>query len=587
MKKLLVVIVAVGLPLAIWAPDSSGRNIPAATNWMDIATGATADPGHNSGLAWGDFDGDGDDDLYLTKADLGEPNVLLMSNGDGSFDVCDVPVLGDTLTSLSASWGDFDHDGDPDLFLANLDGSNRVFRNDGAGGSCWQFTELFSANLALVGETTSAEWVDYDHDGQLEVYVSNRDGNNQLLAGGAGFVDVVPTDLLFPGASQGTAWCDYNGDLLPDMYLVGEDTNNFLYEQQGPSSFIEQTLTTNLSGQGCSWGDYDNDGDFDVFVTHWNRRDILWENQGGGVFAALTSSWLSNSNGQAAAWGDYDNDGFLDLFVANSYGPNELYHNEGGSGNFTLVGNVEPPATDRTIGAAWADVDLDGDLDLYLCNHDASNKLLRNDQSGATQWLRVEVRGVGTGAQSNGSALGAIIKVEAGGLTMWRQVSGSTGYGSQGPLVQHFGLAGETVVDRVTVTWPYRDGNGLHYQSQVTNLAANQTILMVEPVIAASAVPDRQLPLNYTLGRSVTNPFNPQTTLPYSLVQAGRVDLRVYDLNGNLVKVLIAGETLGAGQYSATWQGRDQAGKRVAAGVYFYHFLFDGVGETRRVVLVK
>ncbi len=599
MKKPIAFLLSVLLSSFIWTTGNAGLDPqdsglpndsiqPAATTWVDIATGPVADPGNNTGLAWGDFDGDGDDDLYLAKDDSGQANVLLVSNGDGSFEVCDVLVLGDTGVSLGASWGDYNNDGYADLFLANLDGGNRVFRNEGPGGNCAVFTEVFAADLNLTGESVGFEWVDYDHDGKLEVYVSNRDGANQLLSSANGFMDLAPVDLQYPNASQGAAWCDYNQDLKPDLFLVTEGFEHHLYAQQSPAAFADQVLTTKISGQGCSWGDYDNDGDFDVFVTYWGQNDVLWDNLGNGQFAPVTAPWLgTHDKGQSAAWGDYDNDGFVDLFVANSFEPNVLYHNEGGTGEFSVVTDLEGPATDRSIGAAWSDVDLDGDLDLYICNHNAANQLLRNDQSSQGNWLQVQVRGLADGTQSNGMALGAVIKVEAGGLTLWRQVSGSSGYASQSSLVQHFGLGSETAVDQVTVTWPYVNPDGSHHETVILDPATNGRLLVVEPPYSVSSVPDGQVPQTYALGQCHPNPFNPQTSLPFTLTEAGRVDLRVYDVSGNLVKILVAGETRAAGEYTVVWHGRDQAGNKASAGVYFYQFLVDGRGETRSAVMVK
>lgn len=600
MKKSIAFLLSVLLSSIIWTTGTAGLGDqdsglpndpihPATTTWVDIATGPVADPGTNTGVAWGDFDGDGDDDLYLAKDDSGQSNVLLMNNGDGTFQVCDVLVLSDTGVSLGASWGDYNNDGYPDLFLANLDGGNRVFRNEGPGGDCAVFTEVFGVDLNLPGESVGFEWVDYDHDGKLEVYVSNRDGANQLLSSANGFMDMVPVDLEYPTASQGAAWCDYNQDLMPDLFLVTEGVEHHLYVQQSPAAFADEVLTTFISGQGCSWADYDNDGDFDVFVTYWGQDDVLWENLGNGKLVPVTASWLGiRGKGQAAAWGDYDNDGFVDLFVANSFGPNVLYHNDGGTGQFSVVAGLEEPATaDRSIGAAWSDVDLDGDLDLYICNHDGANKLLRNDQSSQGNWLQVQVRGLADGTQSNGLALGAVIKVEAGDLTQWRQVSGSSGYGSQSSLVQHFGLGSETAVDQVTVTWPYVKPDGSHHQTVILDPASNERLLVVEPPYWVSSVPDVQEPRTYVLGQCHPNPFNPQTSLPFTLTESGRVDLRVYDVSGNLVKILVAGETRAAGEYTAVWHGRDRAGNKVSAGVYFYQFLVDGRGETRSAVMVK
>jgi hypothetical protein len=592
MKNLVCLVVLANLVAGSvsWANPAGGNNLAALDDppWPDMASGPSADPGSNTGLAWGDFDGDGDEDLYLVKDGPDGPNVLLVNDGSGTFSVCDVPLLGDSGKGLASSWGDFDNDGDLDLFLANQDGGNRVFRNDGAGGTCWLFSEVTSADLSLNLESVAAEWVDVDHDGNLEVYISNRDGANQLFSSDSGFLDQVPSELSFPGASQGVAWCDYDLDMDPDLWLVSESDEDFLYTQNNASGFGEQIWTSVISGQGCSWGDFDNDGDFDLFVTYWGQDDILWENLGSGQFQPVANSGLDLLGfGQAAAWGDYDNDGFLDLFVANSFGTNWLFKNLGGSGQFSSVIDITGLAVDRSIGAAWSDVDLDGDLDLYICNYQENNKLLRNDEPDNGNWLQVDARGFSGGTKSNRAALGAIIKVEAGGLTMWRSVSGSTGYGSQGSLVQHFGLGDATIVDQVTVFWPFDLGNGAHSPSTITGVAINQRLLVEEQDNQLSGVPGADSTRSFTLGDCFPNPFNPRTTIEFSLERAAIVDLRVYDVSGNLIKVLVAGSSLSAGDHRVDWTGRDQSGNRVSAGVYLYRFASGGMEEIRRVVMVK
>ena len=313
MKRLihLVVLATLVAGSAFLANPAGGDNLAAIDPpWPDIASGPSADPGRNSGLAWGDFDGDGDDDLYLVKDGPGGPNVLLMNDGSGTFSVCDAPLLADTSKGLASSWGDFDNDGDLDLFLANQDGGNRVFRNDGAGGTCWLFSEVISTDLSLNLESVAAEWVDDDHDGILDLYISNRDGANQFLSSDNGFLDQVPGVLSFPGGSQGVAWCDYDIDMDADLWLVSETDEDFTYTQDNASGFEEQVWTSVISGQGCSWGDFDNDGDFDLFVTNWGLNDILWEHLGSGQFQPVANSGLDLMGcGPAAAWGDYDNDG--------------------------------------------------------------------------------------------------------------------------------------------------------------------------------------------------------------------------------------------------------------------------------------
>ncbi|MBK7047832.1 MAG: VCBS repeat-containing protein [bacterium] len=257
-----------------------------------------------------------------------------------------------------------------------------VLHAGGAGRAC------------LPGQSIACAWLDIDHDGNLEVYVSNRDGSNQLLRILPQIEDITPPDLQYATATQGFAWGDVDLDMDPDLYIVGEGVEHAFLEQQSDNRFLPIGVPSPIGGQGASLGDFDNDGDLDIYVTHWGPGNRLLRNDGQGNFLPVASPVLENTAwGQAAVWGDYDNDGYLDLYLANYATANVLLHNEGGTGTFTAAPDSVLGGDGASIGAAWSGIDDDGDLDLYVCNNGQPDVLARNNLDDVGNWLKVRLHG--------------------------------------------------------------------------------------------------------------------------------------------------------------------------------------------------
>jgi hypothetical protein len=184
-------------------------------------------------------------------------------------------IVNDGGRSFGSSWGDYDNDGDLDLFVANELQNNFLYQNNGDG----TFIKITSGAIVNDGgRSVSSSWGDYDNDGDLDLFVAN--------------------------------------------YLASE--NNFLYQNNGDGTFTKITtgaiVTDGGRSYGSIWGDYDNDGDLDLFVTnYWGDNNFLYQNNGDGSFTKITSGAIVNDGGYSygSSWGDYDNDGDLDLFVAN------------------------------------------------------------------------------------------------------------------------------------------------------------------------------------------------------------------------------------------------------------------------------
>lgn len=317
---------------AMPAGPGTGKQLP---DFTDVAAemGAGA-PGYGTGVAWGDYDGDGDLDLYVVNlgpGGAGQANVLLRNDGATFTDVTAQAGVGDTGPGVAAAWADMDNDGDLDLFASNRPGDNALYRNDGAG----QFEEIGGAAGVSdsYGMGEGAAWADDDRDGIVDLYVAN-----------------------YSGASA-----PYN---QPNRLFRNLGQNQF--EDVAALRLVAHTG----NGEGVAWADFDNDGDQDLYVANASGVNVLFQRRADGTFEDVTAAMHvagGPGNSYGVAWGDYDNDGWPDLYVAQQ-GANKLYHNLGGT-DFADVSTEAGVAGDRwSLGCAWGDFDSDGRLDLHVAN---------------------------------------------------------------------------------------------------------------------------------------------------------------------------------------------------------------------------
>ncbi len=544
--------------------------------WVLVHEGDQNDPGAGAGVAWGDYDNDGDLDLYVANSD--GPNKLFR-NDDGVFVDATTPPLDDAGVGSGVAWGDYDEDGDLDLYVGNSPGANKLFRND--DGS---FFDATTDPLDDEGEANGVSWVDFDGDGDLDLYVTN-DGPNKLFqnvgAPSWEFVDTQCFNLDDPGNTKCAAWADYDGDGDVDVYLVNRMGANKLLENVGPCAFGDVTngpLGDAGAGMGAAWGDYDNDGDPDLFLSAIFAGDKLLRNDGGGAFTDVTTPLLADTgHGTSVAWGDYDNDGDLDLYVANNMARNRLFENLGGP-TWEFADASTSPIDDNgaAFGAAWGDYDNDGDLDLYVAN-DGANRFFRNEVGGDNHWLEVRL----TGTVSNRSAIGARVRVVAGGSSMTREICGGSGYLSQNSLPVEFGLGSAAVAETLEVRWL----SGL--VERATGVEADQVIVMMEGEWTTGIAGAGATGTDTVLLGNFPNPFNPVTLISYDLPEPTAIDLAVYDLSGRLVRTLVDSELREGGRHTTPWDGRDERGLPVASGVYFYRLTATGESLSRRMILLK
>jgi len=483
-----------------------------------------ADGGGTGGVSWADFDGDGYLDLFLpNRASIWTPhqNRLYRNNRDGSFNrVEDSPISTDEGISGTGSWGDFDNDGDLDLFVANaVSGDFQpdfLYQNDGAGS----FTKILGVLPVIDVNPGSAGsgWIDYDNDGWLDLFETSWShgafttvGDNVLYrnTGDGSFSRVTDSPVVLDGLwSLGQGWADVDNDRDLDLFVGGFYLANFpegfpgrFYINTGHGTFLERLdspLVSPLANRlACAWGDYDNDGSVDLFVAA-DQFNFLYHNDGDGTFTRVIEGPVATDEAisSGGVWGDYDNDGWLDLFVANGpwatpASPNTLYHNEG-HGQFTkirkgsLVNEVE-----ESTAAAWADYDRDGDLDLYVVNmvylsnpETRPNSLFRNELAAVgNHWLKIKCKGT----YANKSAIGSTIRVNAtiAGGEVWqmRQIVGGDSWGSTSIFEAHFGLGDAEIIDTIRIEWP-----GPAFTTQeLHNVPVDQFLTIVEPEVQLAA----------------------------------------------------------------------------------------------------
>lgn len=291
------------------------------------------------------------------------------------------PFVNSPGDSRSVNWVDINNDGFQDCMISNGPSggqNNAMFINNGSGG----FTALSNDSLVLDNRPSDgATWADTDNDGDLDAFVVNWYGVNNLfyLNNGSGNFTRINTGVHVNdgGYSETASWGDYDNDGLVDLYVTnsGGNLQNFLYRNMGMSGFLKVTggdpVTDAMPSRCVNWTDMDLDGDLDLFITNeGNYNENIYRNDGSGAFTKLTTGPLLNDGKQSmsGSWGDYDNDGDLDVFVANNLSTNALFRNDGNF-NFTkLSGDTVSKSSARSFSSAWSDVDNDGDLDLFVTN---------------------------------------------------------------------------------------------------------------------------------------------------------------------------------------------------------------------------
>jgi ASPIC and UnbV/FG-GAP-like repeat len=575
---------AAALALALIVGPSHAQTF---TRITDATNPVVTDAFGSGGASWIDLNGDGLLDLFVANGNLAsqDDNLYLNLGGGNFYKVTTGPVVTSGGSSIGGAFGDYDNDGLPDLFVTNRNNfGNFLFR--GLGDS--SFVRIFAGQPPNdIANSNSSSWVDLDGDGDLDLYVVNFAGNDFLYVnGGAPTYTLTRLDTL-PMTAGGEfsicgAWADFNDDRRPDLFVANAgNQSDALFVNNGGLFFTRRNLGDAISSLGASWGDFDNDGDLDLFVAGYlSQSSVLYRNDGppGYTLTPVSASVFPASPGNAvgSAWGDFDNDGDLDLVVGDDGGNNRLYVNSGApSYTFTRVlTGAEVSEGGNTFGCSWADMDGDGDLDLFFANQqNQANFLYRND-GAVGSWLGV--RCVGT--VSNRSAIGAKVRVSAviGGqhIRQTQEVLAQSGYNSQN-LELHFGLGDATRVDTLRIEWP----SGL--TETFTDLPA-QRWLTVREGVGPLAVEASGVRADVELAVRSANPFRAAAELEYAMAREGRVSLRVFDVTGATVSTLVD-EWRPAGRHHV----RFAPGASVPSGVYFCRLQVGDVERTVRLLRVR
>lgn len=444
--------------------------------------------------SWGDYDNDQYMDLFVANA--GERNNLYHNNQDGTFTAITIGnIVNDTGSSLASSWADYNNDGYLDL-IVGMDGVNLLYQNSGPPE--YGFVSILDDTLlTFADETKSTCWADVDNDGDLDLMLTTAGAPNVLFKNSGSpdyHFSVANTDAFAP--DNGTisftgVWIDYDNDNDSDFYVVNETSTNNLYENDGDGNFthMAETIISGLNSdpsQACSWGDYDNDGDLDLFVANaYNIANKLYRNDGNGEFTEITDSVIAahepQGDSQGCSWIDYDKDGDLDLFVGNFDQENFLYQNDGPpSYNFEKIPSGSIISTvSNSRGSAWADYDLDGDVDLFMTNDNEANFLyINNSEGNSNHWLTIKCVGVLSNASAIGTKVHLWSPINGVAVHQFRQITSQDGYGSQQSMDVEFGLAKSTVIDSIMIEWP----SGIIQHIDRGEIQIDQRSVIVEPI---------------------------------------------------------------------------------------------------------
>jgi hypothetical protein len=438
-------------------------------------------------------------------------NVLYHNLGNGKFE--DVTrkagVAGNGMFATGVTVGDYDNDGFLDIFVSGYN-SRQLFHNNGDG----TFTDVTAkAGVSGGGWSSSAAWVDYDRDGYLDLFVARYLEYDIKIAPYCGYkqegyrtycdpqqFDGVPDQLFHnnhdgtftdvsvkagianrAGKGLGVVVGDIDLDGWPDIFVTNDGVRNFLYRNKGDGTFQDITYTAGtgfdmngkaMAGMGTEIADFDGDGLPDIFLTAFSREyNTLYRNLGKLQFEDVTLKAGLQSGFLTLAFGtklfDYDNDGRLDIFCTNghvtdnvelydpqlTYKQSDLLYQNIGGGKFKDVSAESGPAfriKHVGRGAAVADFDNDGDLDIVIADCGGQALLYRNDGGNRNHWLAIKARG----RESNRFGLGSKVRVTAGGVTQYREINPSGSYLSTSDMRLYIGLGKEAVVQRLEIEWP-------------------------------------------------------------------------------------------------------------------------------------
>jgi enediyne biosynthesis protein E4 len=555
-----IIVLALGLgALGLAAGGLASAPTPAPIRFENIATKAGVNfitrnsptPNKNqietmvAGVALLDYDGDGWLDIYLVngaaipslqKESPAYWNRLYRNNHDGTFtDVTERAGLAGAGYGMGVAVGDYDNDGRPDIFLANVTG-NQLFHNNGDG----TFTDV-TAKAGLAGAemngkkmwSAGAGWFDYNNDGNLDLFVVNycawevnKDPYCHVKSGVRGYCDpklyASLHNTLYRNNGDGTftdvsketgisahmgkgmsvSFADYDGDGFLDAFVANDTTPGFLFHNLGGKKFEEVGTEAGvayapdgvaLSGMGSDFRDVNNDGRPDIWYTAVERSTFpLLLNQGNGEFDDVTQASGLESTREMSGWGngifDFDNDGWKDLFVVRANvldnisvlgsrkypEPNSVFRNLG-NGKFADVSASAGSDFQEAAahrGVAFGDLFNDGHIDAVVTVLGGPVKILRNITDNGNHWILLKL----VGRKSNRMGIGAQIHLTTeDGLSQWNEATTAVGYAASSDSRVHFGWGKNRIIKDLEIRWPSGIKQVLH------DVAADQILTVEEP----------------------------------------------------------------------------------------------------------
>ena len=469
-----------------------------------------------SGVAWFDADGDGWADILFINSKDWTPRgrkslpALYRNNHDGTFtNITAGSGLDVEMYGMGVAIGDYDNDGRDDVYITALEG-DRLFHNEGHG----KFRDVTkAAGIDNANFGASAAWVDYDRDGKLDLFVANYvqwtakgdlwcslDGATKSYCtpesykgtssklyhnlGNGKFEDVSQKAGVADPTSKslGVVVLDYNGDGWPDLFVTNDTQPNKLYRNNRNGTFTEEAVAAGVAfgedgvargAMGVDAADYDRSGRPDLLVGNFSNQMLgLYHNEGTGLFVdEAPSSTVGRASLLTLTFGafffDYDLDGYPDIFAANGHIEEEigrvqpkvqykepplLFRNLG-KRQFENVTAQMGPAFSRPVvarGAAYADYDHDGDPDIVVTTNDGPAYLFRNDGGNRNNWISIRL----VGRKSNHDGIGAVVRVASKSGKQWNMVRSGSSYCSQSDLALTFGLGSDPDVQAIEIEWP-------------------------------------------------------------------------------------------------------------------------------------
>lgn len=425
--------------------------------FVDVtAESGAGDPGYGMACVTADYNGTGWGDIFITNYGR---NTLLRNNGDGTFaDRTLVAGVGDTLFGVGATFLDINNNGHLDLFVGNYLEFDPDYR-------LYYAADLFPGPLAYAGQPDV-------------LYRNEGDGTFTEITAEAG--------VLNEGRAMGVMAGDLNRNGLTDIFVANDAMANYMYMNQGDGTFIDVALEAGVAfsaggdasaSMGAALGDINQDGNYAILVPDMNYNNLYVRFAPDYYMDRTAPLGLAVPSGQYISWHgdflDYDNNGYLDIFITtgdahrltNTMEPLLLANvpaDHGGRRFQDISSTAGDPFLHRggARGAAVADYDNDGDLDLFILYIDQPSVLLRNEGGNRLNWLQVDLRGT----RSHADAFAAHVRMRAGHLNQWQQKLNAVGYLSQNDPRLHFGLGQQVRADTVTVQWP---GGGTQHFTDV------------------------------------------------------------------------------------------------------------------------